>query len=185
MNCKNCNNPIAPNATFCPICGAKNFTSPTVTPNPQLITCRNCNNTVPSDSAFCTVCGAKLFTATHIITTPVQNKTGSLASFILGLIGGIFGIFGGLCVTMCDSFVNSGLAPFILIFLGSVFGLVGACISLKNAMPGSIMQLIAALLIIICAFGITGSDFATIIAMLLFICGGIIGIITAVASKKL
>lgn len=107
-----------------------------------------------------------------------------LPSFILGLIGSIFGIFGGFCTTLCTSLSSKGNAAFILIIGGSIVGLIGACQCLKKVRLGSILQLIAALMIIICAYGITGSDLQTVLAMLLFLFGGAIGLIRSFIVKK-
>ena len=87
-------------------------------------------------------------------------------------------------MTMCTSLYSSGVAPFILILGGSVLGLVGACKCLKNARKGSLMQLIAAVMIIICAYGITGADISTIIAMVLFVISGVIGMIYSIKQSK-
>lgn len=108
-----------------------------------------------------------------------------LPSFIIGLVASLFGIMGGLCTTMCDSLVHSGVAPFILIVGGSVVGLVGACLCLNKAKIGSILQFVAAILIIICAYGISGAEFMTIFAIILYIVSGIIGVVFAfVVNKK-
>lgn len=108
-----------------------------------------------------------------------------LPSFIIGLVASLFGIMGGLCTTMCDSLVHSGVAPFILIVGGSVVGLVGACLCLNKAKIGSILQFVAAILIIICAYGISGAEFMTVFAIILFIVSGIIGVVFAfVVNKK-
>lgn len=116
-------------------------------------------------------------------TEPVRNRC--LPSFIIGLVASLFGIMGGLCTTMCDSLVSNGVAPFLLIVGGSVVGLVGACLCMSKAKIGSILQLVAAVLIIICAYGISGAEFMTIFAMILFIVSGIIGIIFAfVVNRK-
>lgn len=116
-------------------------------------------------------------------TTPKRNRC--LPSFIIGLVASVFGIMGGLCTTMCDSLISNGVAPFILIVGGSVVGLVGACLCLNKAKIGSILQLAAAILIIICAYGVTGAEFMTIFSMILFIVSGIIGIVFAfIVNRK-
>lgn len=78
-------------------------------------------------------------------------------------------------MSVCSSLYSSGMSAFVLILGGSVLGLVGACQCLKNVRLGSVLQLIAAVMITICAYGKTGGDLATIIAMLLFYISGIIG----------
>lgn len=136
--------------------------------------CEKCGKDITNQNArFCPNCGERL-----------QQKTGFLPSFILGLIGSIFGASGGLCMTMCSSLYSSGMSAFILILGGSIVGLVGACKCLKDVKIGSILELIAAIMIIICAYGITGSDFSTIIGMLLLLIGGIIGLIYSFVKIK-
>ena len=108
-----------------------------------------------------------------------------LPSFIRGLVASLFGIMGGLCTTMCDSLISNGVAPFILIVGGSVVGLVGACLCMNKAKIGSILQFVAAIMIIICAYGVTGAEFMTIFAMILFIVSGIVGVVFAfVVNRK-
>lgn len=138
--------------------------------------CKKCGNTILDESGeLCTNCKRELS----------NNKTSKfLPSFILGLIGAVFGISGGLCMTMCTSLYSSGMSAFILILGGSIVGLVGACKCLNNVKSGSILELIAAVMIIICAYGITGSDMSTIVAMLMFLIGGIIGLIYAIRKEK-
>ncbi len=113
----------------------------------------------------------------------IRNRC--LPSFIIGLVASVFGIMGGLCTTMCDSLISNGVAPFVLIVGGSIVGLVGACLCLNKAKIGSILQLVAGILIIICAYGISGAEFMTIFAMILFLVSGIIGVIFAfVVNRK-
>ena len=107
-----------------------------------------------------------------------------LPSFILGLVASLFGIMGGLCTTMCDSLISNGVAPFVLIVGGSVIGLVGACLCMNKAKIGSILQFVAAILIIICAYGVTGAELMTIIAMILFVISGIVGVIFAFVINR-
>ena len=106
-----------------------------------------------------------------------------LPSFILGLIGGICGIFGGFCTTMCDVF-GGGNAPFFFIFCGSIIGIIGACMCLSKARIGSLLELVSAIMIMICAYGITGSGMMSVIAMLMFLFGGIIGIVYSFIIKQ-
>ena len=73
---------------------------------------------------------------------------------------------------------------FFLIFGGSIVGLIGACRCLKKATSGSILELVAAVMLIICAYGASGSDFMTVIALLLLLVGGIVGLIFSFARKR-
>lgn len=115
-----------------------------------------------------------------------KSEERCLPAFIIGLIGSIMGIFGGFCVTMCASMAmaRTGGAALLLIFGGSIVGMIGACQCLKNVKIGSILQLIGAVMIIICAYGITGADFMSILAFLLLLIGGIIGLVDHYVIKK-
>lgn len=113
--------------------------------------------------------------------TPGPNQR-SLPAFIIGLIGSILGMMGGLCTSMCD-FRTGGNAPFILIFGGAVVGLIGSCMCLNKAKTGSILQLVGALMMIICAYGITGAEFMSIFGFVLLLTGGIIGLIQSYFVK--
>ena len=130
---------------------------------------------------YCKKCGTELRNEDNGICPNCHNQTIDkdklkfLPSFILGLIASLFGISGGFCMSVCSSLYSSGMSAFVLILGGSVLGLVGACQCLKNVRLGSVLQLIAAVMITICAYGKTGGDLATIIAMLLFYISGIIG----------
>ena len=169
--------------------------------------CHKCGNEMGDNEKYCSKCGAENKeydggreqngrSAPSIEAENDYNmqhklhRTGSeercLPAFILGLIGSIMGIFGGFCVTMCASMamVNMGGAAFIFIFGVSVVGMIGACQCLKNVKRGSILQLIGAVMIIICAYGITGADLMSVLAFLLLLIGGIIGLVDYYVIKK-
>ncbi len=175
MYCKKCGNFIPDGSGHCPRCG--NAVTPSRESAPVRTACKSCGNILSDCDTFCPRCGNPVY--------PVKKDDAGkfLPSFILGLIASIFGMGGGLCVTMIDSFGGSGVAPFLLIFGGSIVGLVGACKCLTDVKKGSILELIAALLIIICAFGITGGDIGTVLALLLFAVGGAVGFIHSVTKK--
>lgn len=140
--------------------------------------CKNCGNQINDGETFCPKCG-------NAIPVHKQNeKVKFLPSFILGLIASIFGIGGGFCTSMCTSLVRMGGAPLILIFGGSIIGLIGACQCLNNVKIGSVVELIAAVMMIICLYFITGGDMMSIMSMLLFLIGGVIGLIYAFLIKK-
>ena len=97
-----------------------------------------------------------------------------LASFIIGLIGSIFGILGGLCTTMCSC--GGAGSAFILIFFGSIIGMIGTTLCLSKAKLGCILQIVAALMIIIQAYT-KGAEFMSIFAWILLMVAGIIGVV--------
>lgn len=107
---------------------------------------------------YCKKCGTELRNEDNGICPNCHNQTIDkdklkfLPSFILGLIASLFGISGGFCMSVCSSLYSSGISAFVLILGGSVLGLVGACQCLKNVRLGSVLQLIAAVMITICAY---------------------------------
>jgi len=92
--------------------------------------CKNCGAQINNVDGICPECSAN----------NKEKSGGFMPSFILGLIGAIFGLGGGMCMTMCSSFYSSGNAAFILIFGGSIVGLIGACKCLKNVKSDGIKQ---------------------------------------------
>lgn len=152
--------------------------------------CSNCGYEMEENDRFCANCGAENMMHVNreeqLGNSKTQSEDRCLAAFIIGLIGSIMGIFGGFCTTMCASLamVESGFFALILIFGGSIVGMVGACQCLKNVKRGSILQLIGAALIIICAYGITGAEFMSILAFLLLLAGGIVGLVDHYVIKK-
>lgn len=142
--------------------------------------CEKCGKEIPTENGnICPNCN----TNNNVPNTSCSNNKSFMPCFILGLIAGIFGILGGLCITMCygvGSFTQTGnfLSGMAALFIlgGSILGLVGACQSLKKLKIGAAMQLIAGILIMICVLGFTGADFMTLLAMILFIVSGIFGL---------
>ncbi len=146
--------------------------------------CNKCGNEVKEGEQFCQKCGSKVNEGNSLQNQ--KNPQKCLPAFILGLIGSIFGIFGGLCTTMCVGIASSSLgnSAFILIFGGAIIGLIGACLCLNKVKIGSIMELASALMMIICAYAITGADIMTIIALLLLLVGGVIGAVYGFVIKR-
>ena len=166
------------NGKFCvkiglPIEGKKSDSNHTRKKEDYVMYCKKCGNQLNEGEQFCSKCGAKV--NEDIILQDKKNPSRCLPAFILGLIGSIFGIFGGLCTTMCSFISSQGNAAFLLIFGGAIIGLIGACLCLNKPKIGSVLELVSAIMMIICAYGISGSDFMTIIALLLLLVGGIIG----------
>lgn len=142
--------------------------------------CYNCGNEVDEKKIYCPKCGVKLKKRSSEDEGKIEK---CLPAFIVGLLGSIFGMLGGLCVSMCDM-STGGNAPFVLIFGGSIVGMIGACKCLKNVRIGAFLQLLGALMIIICAYGITGADIMSVFGMVLLLAGGIIGLVDYYIIKK-
>lgn len=130
-------------------------------------TCKNCNNSVADNAVVCPTCGCKL---------DVANR--NVAAFVLGLIGSIFGLIGGLCVSACYSFIGSETTPMIMMVGGSILGLIGCCMCFSKAKIGSLLELAGAVLIAICAFAITGAGIMSLVSIALLGIGGIVGFVT-------
>ena len=144
--------------------------------------CKHCGNVIEDDATICPNCNSAV-SENQTKKKETTHETRCLPSFILGLIGSIFGLFGGICTTMC-SVGNSGNSAFIFIFGGSLLGLIGACKCLNNVKIGAILETASACLIIFRAFSNFGADFMTVIAILLLLSGGLIGLFHAFVRNR-
>ena len=153
--------------------------------------CKSCGCQLEDGVTFCGACGKAQNASFSQATYPAPQGTAnpypqpntninkSIPVFVLGLIAGVFGLFGGLCVSACYSFGGQEGLPLIMLVGGSIVGLVGACIAMKDARKGSLLELIAAVMMAICVFGFTGSGFMTLVSMALFVVGGLVGLLTS------
>lgn len=144
--------------------------------------CKKCGMEIEENVQFCNHCGAPTEQKEKDYIQEIMKQEKCLPAFILGLIGSIFGLFGGFCTTMCSILSFGGDAAFILIFCGSIVGLVGACVCLNRARLGSALELLSALMIMFCAFSV-GADFMSMFAFLLLLAGGIIGMVFSFIKK--
>lgn len=144
--------------------------------------CKKCGQEIEGGVQFCPNCGNPS-SESQELTLKKEEKLRCLPSFILGLIGSLFGMFGGICTTMC-SFGSSSNNAFFLIVGGSLIGLIGACLCLNKAKLGSILETAGALMIIYRAYFKGGSDFMTVIALVLLLLGGIVGLVYAFLIKR-
>lgn len=145
--------------------------------------CNNCGTKLPDDARHCPNCGKEIGASIKSTKVNDEKKMRCLPSFILGLIGSIFGMMGGFCTTLC-SFGSSSNNAFFFIFVGSVVGLIGACLCLSKAKVGSVLETVAALMIIYRAYFKGGSDLMTVFALLLLLFGGIIGLVYSFIIKR-
>lgn len=110
-----------------------------------------------------------------------MKRTNSIAPLVLGIIGGVFAIIGGACVTVCADVATAvtGSAIFsIMAYLSlaaGIAGLIGGCISRKNGF-GSVLMLIAAAVEIVCTVFL-GFIWSIVVGLVLFTIGGIIGLV--------
>lgn len=189
--CSNCGNEIKDGSKFCAVCGA-----PISNNVPSF--CLKCGKELESGARFCNNCGASVY---KNVSTAYSNSTQNngedpkkdlsgyinsnrrcLSAFIIGLIGSIFGMFGGLCTTMCSCGSASNTA-FLLIFCGSIAGMIGSCMCLNKARTGSIMQVCAALVIAFRVYN-GGAEIMSILSWILLLIAGIIGIIKSFVIDK-
>ncbi len=105
----------------------------------------------------------------------MNSNSKCLASFIIGLIGSILGMLGGLCTTMCSCGFGSDSA-FYMIFGGGVLGMIGTTLCLRKAKLGSLLQITAAVLIIIRAYN-GGAELMSVFAWIFLLVAGVIGAI--------
>ena len=148
--------------------------------------CQNCGTENKEGMVFCSNCGAQISKSVaptqqmpyvqKAVPTAVQK---SVPALVLGLIGAMFGLLGGLCVAACYSLGGQDGVPLILMVGGSILGLIGSCLCFSKAKVGSALELIGALMIAICAFGITGADMMSLVGMALLAVGGLVGLFTA------
>lgn len=177
MKCSNCGIELENGGKYCLNCGAE------LTNENKY--CSNCGAEMINGEKYCSNCGAEVkINGCSEFAEKNTKKIKFLPSFIIGLIGSIFGIFGGMCMTMCAAFYSSSAEALIFILGGSVVGMVGACTCLKDTKKGSILELIGAVMIIICAFGITGAEFQTILALILLLISGIMGLLYAIYKSR-
>ncbi|MEE1186931.1 MAG: hypothetical protein UHN02_06080 [Acutalibacteraceae bacterium] len=140
--------------------------------------CDKCGKEVMDETVVCPECGATI--GKKLGKT---KETKCMPAFILGLIGAIFGLFGGICVTACYSFGGNDGAPMFFMIGGSLIGLIGSCLCFKKAKFGSILEIVAAVMIAYCAFTVTGADITSLVGMLLLGVGGAIGLVMSLSSK--
>lgn len=140
--------------------------------------CEKCGKEVMDGAVVCQECGAAIEK-----NQIKQIGTRCMPAFILGLIGAIFGLFGGICVSACYSFGGNDGTPMFFMIGGSLIGLIGSCMCFNKAKFGSILEIIAAVMIAYCALTITGADIASLVGMLLLGVGGVVGLIMSMSSK--
>ncbi len=144
--------------------------------------CKNCGSELVN--GVCPKCGDNNATAGQPTTAPTKKpRICCLPSFIIGLIGALFGMMGGICTTMC-SFGYGSTSAFLLIFGGSLVGALGSCFCFSKAKIGSILMIIGALMIVYRAYFMGGADFFSIIAWLFLLAGGIIGLIYSFVIRR-
>lgn len=80
---------------------------------------------------------------------------------VLGVLGGVFGLFGGVIALIFSAFESSILGLAVSAILASIVGLVGTVYVTQNPRNGGLILIISAvwLLISISAFGVIGSVF--------------------------
>ena len=115
MYCKNCGNPIDPNAAVCLNCGCAKGTG--------LSYCANCGQPVAPGAAVCTNCGF----ATNQVAVPNPNAKSKLVAGLLGIFLGCFGVHNfylGYTGKAVAQVLISVLSCFTLSFVSGVWGLI-------------------------------------------------------------
>lgn len=115
MYCKNCGNPIDPNAAVCLNCGCAKGTG--------LSYCANCGQPVAPGAAVCTNCGF----ATAPAAVPNPNAKSKLVAGLLGIFLGAYGVHNfylGNTGKAVAQVLISVLSCFTLSFVSGVWGLI-------------------------------------------------------------
>ena len=110
MYCKNCGNPIDPNAAVCLNCGVAKGTG--------MSYCANCGQPVAPGAAVCTNCGFAI-TPTSV---PNPNAKSKLVAGLLGILLGGLGIH-----NFYLGYTGKGVAQILLSFccgVGYIWGLI-------------------------------------------------------------
>ena len=110
MYCKNCGNPIDPNAAVCLNCGVAKGTG--------MSYCANCGQPVAPGAAVCTNCGF----ATAPAAVPNPNAKSKLVAGLLGILLGGLGIH-----NFYLGYTGKGVAQILLSFccgIGSIWGFI-------------------------------------------------------------
>jgi TM2 domain-containing membrane protein YozV len=110
MYCKNCGNPIDPNAAVCLNCGVAKGTG--------MSYCANCGQPVAPGAAVCTNCGF----ATTPTSVPNPNAKSKLVAGLLGILLGGLGIH-----NFYLGYTGKGVAQILLSFccgVGYIWGLI-------------------------------------------------------------
>lgn len=108
MYCKNCGNPMDPNAAVCLNCGCAKGTG--------LSYCANCGQPVAPGAAVCTTCG--------FATTPIDNPNAK-SKLVAGLLGILLGGWG--IHNFYLGYTGKGVAQILLNFccgIGYIWGLI-------------------------------------------------------------
>ena len=197
MFCTKCGNQVGETEKFCSNCGSP------IQVEEKEPKCPKCGADIKGDKRFCVNCGEWLKKESSNNASTTQEKVKStdkksdsasgrtfldfinepkkcLPAFIIGLIGSIFGLFGGTCRTMCSCGSASDSA-FFMIFGGAIIAMIGTCLCLNKAKIGGPVILIGAIMIIIRAYS-DGAEFMTIFSFVLLLAAGIVGTLFAYFS---
>ena len=113
MYCKNCGNPMDPNAAICVRCGCAKGTGTSY--------CFNCGQPTAPGAAVCTSCGCSLATG------PVTGEKSKMTACLLGIFLGAFGVHNfylGNTGKAVAQLLISVLSCFTLAIVSEIWGLV-------------------------------------------------------------
>lgn len=123
--------------------------------------CVSCGTENEDDAIFCTKCG---YNFNEESKTPNKQTTATETSrtieLVLGIIGGIFGLLGGVFAIIVSTVGGSEILVLgISAILASIVGIIGSVYVKNNAKTGGIILIVSAiwLLISISACGILGA----------------------------
>lgn len=117
MFCKNCGNPMDPNAAICVKCGCAKGTG--------ISYCSNCGQAVNPGAVVCTSCGAGLNTA------PAGDAKSKLGAGLMGIFLGVFGVH-----NFYLGYTGKAVAQLLICILGSCIGIGPAVSSIWGLIEG-------------------------------------------------
>lgn len=121
MFCKNCGNPIDPNAAICVKCGFQKGTGQNY--------CENCGQTLNPGASVCTACGAAVNGANAVVGEQKSKLVAVLLAFFLGSIG-IHDFYLG--------FNKNGIIKIVLTCCTGIGGSIWALVDFIRLLTGSL-----------------------------------------------
>ena len=189
--CPGCGQEIKPGSKFCTACGRSLTPSAQPTqqyaaPNQQYVP--NQQYAMPNQS-YGAPKAPRQSAPVYLNPTTTWQKIVNfmwedircLPAFIIGIVGSLFGMMGGICMTMCSIFDSN--AAFFMLFGGSLISMLGTCFCFKKTRVGSPLLTIGTLMVIIRAYS-EGGEFMTVFGIVLMVTATLISAVFCIPFKK-
>ena len=133
--------------------------------------CAVCGAENSADSAYCNRCGALLSSETVDSNIDESKIIPRTIELVLGILGGIFGLIGGIITLSVELFLSISLGYGVSAIIASTVGIIGAALVVKYPLRGGIVLIISGVWLFISysSYGLFGT--------LLFIAAGLLAII--------